>query len=80
MSGYVYITQAEKDALGTNWNSADNPFDADDFDEELVSGYWFARVDEIQPDEWEWSYNHEDIIVIKQASYNDSNQIIVGPL
>ena len=75
---YVYITQQEYQTLSDL--SGNHPFDASDFDEQLIPGFWFARYDEIQDEEWEWADNNSQYIVIKAAAYNESNQIILGPL
>ena len=74
---YVYISKKELDAVSA---LPDNPFDPGDFNEELIPGYWFARYDEIEDDEWDWAELHDQYLVIKAAAYNASNQIILNPL
>ena len=73
---YVYITDEEYDWL----MKRPNPFDEGDFNERFIDGYWFARYDEIQDDEWAWAELNEQNFVIKAAGYSASNQIILGPV
>ena len=72
---YVYLTNEEYSTL---MQLPGNPFDPTDFDEHFIDGFVFAQYGEIDDDEW--AFAEDNNIVIKAAAYNESNQIILGPL